>query len=92
MALWEGVRNSLCLFTATPYDGPLSSVLGGVSNRLFSSWKRVCETVRGSLPSLWQDSSELLPVTPLAFPDLALVLLEGSIALPLGGSGVEVLI
>ena len=38
VALWEeGVRNSLCLFTATPCDGPISSVLGGVSNRLFKA-------------------------------------------------------
>ena len=78
MALWEeGLRNSLCLFTATPCYGPTSSIL-----------LAVCV----SLPSLWEDSSELLPVTPLAFPDLALVLLGLGIALLLGGSGVDVLI
>ena len=85
------IRNSLCLFTATPCDGPLSSVLGGVSNRLFKLESEPGLAVRGSLLSLWEDSSELLPVTPLAFPDLALDLLGWDIALPLGGSGVDVL-
>ena len=93
VALWEeGVRNSLCLFTATLCDGPLSSVLGGVSNRLFKAWKQAWLAVCGSLLSLWEDSSELLPVTPLAFSDLALDHLGGNFALPLGGSGVDVLI
>ena len=67
-------------------------ILGGVSNRLFSAWKRAWLDVRGSLQSLWEDSSELLLVTPLAFPDLALDRLGNIIALLLGGSGVDDLI
>ena len=47
-------RNSLCLFTATPCDGSISSILGGVSNRLFKAWKRAWLAVRGSLLLLWE--------------------------------------
>ena len=89
VALWEGVRkDSLCLF---PCDGTSSPVLGGVSKRLLRAMNRAWLAVRGSLLSLWEESSELLPVTPLAFPDLALDLLGGVLALHLGGSGVDVL-
>ena len=69
VALWEeGVWNSLCLFTGTPWDGVSSSDLVGVSNRLFRPSNLVLLAVCGSQ----SDSSELLLVTPLAFSDLAL--------------------
>ena len=89
VALWEGVQNSLCLFIATPCDGPFSSVLGGVSNCLLRAWNRALLAVGHDSLSLWEGSSELLLVTPLAFSDLALGLL-GTLLILGGCSGVEV--
>ena len=85
VALWEEVfQKSLCLLIV-PWDGLSSSDLVGVSNRLFKAWNRAILDVCGSQ----SDSSELPLVTPLAFSDLALALLGGTL-LKGGCSGVEV--
>ena len=87
MALWEEVvRNSLCLFTDTPCGGVSSSDFVGVSNCLFRASNCALLAVCGSQ----SDSSELPLVTPLAFSDLALALLGGTLLIG-GGSGLEVL-
>ena len=86
VALWEeDVRKSLCLFTG-PCSGFSSSDFG-VSNCLLRASNRAFLAVRGSQ----SDSSELPLVTPLAFSDLALACLGGTLFI-LGGSGVEVLL
>ena len=88
VALWEeGVRNSLCLFTSTPCDGVSSLGLFGVSNHLLRASNCAFLAVCGSQ----SDSSELPLVTPLAFSDLALAHLGGTLLI-LGRSGVEVLL
>ena len=88
MALWEeSVRNSLCLFTGTPCDGVSSSDLVGVLNHLLRASNLAFLAVCG----LQSDSSELPLVTPLAFSDLALAHLGGTLLI-LGESGVEVLL
>ena len=86
VALWEEVfRKSLCLLSV-PWDGLSSSDFVGVSNRFFKAWNRAILDVCGSQ----SDSSELPLVTPLAFSDLALALLGGTLLVG-GCSGVEVL-
>ena len=88
VALWEeGVQNSLCLFTGTPCDGVSSSDFVGVSNHLL----RASNLAFLAVCSSQSDSSELPLVIPLAFSDLALARLEGTLLI-LGGSGVEVLL
>ena len=75
VALWEEVLwNNLCLFTGIPCDG-LSSDFVGVSNCLFRASNHAFLDVCGSQ----SDSSELLLVTPLAFSDLALAFLGGTL-------------
>ena len=87
MALWEEVvRKSLCLFTGL-YDGLSSSDLVGVSNHLLRASNHAFLDVCGSQ----SDSTELPLVTPLAFSDLALAGLGGTLLMG-GGSGVEVLL
>ena len=87
MALWEEVfQKSLCLLTV-PWDGLSSSDLVGVSNRLFRAWNRAILDVCGSQ----FDSSELPLVTPLAFSDLALARLGGTLLMG-RCSGVELLL
>ena len=87
VALWEkDVQKSLCLFTGL-CDGLSSLDLVGVSNHLLRASNCAFLAVCGSQ----SDSSELLLVTPLAFSDLALAHLRGTL-LMLGGSGVEVLL
>ena len=87
VALWEEVFwKSLCLLIV-PWDGLSSSDLVGVSNRLFKAWNRAILDVCGSQ----SDSSELPLVTPLAFSDLALAHLGGTLLMG-GCSGVEVLL
>ena len=69
VGLWEeGVQNSLCLFTGTPWDGVSSSDLVGVSNHLLRASNLALLAVCGSQ----SDSSELPLVTPLAFSNPAL--------------------
>ena len=86
VALWEEVfRKSLCLLTV-PWARLSSMDLVGVSNRLFRAWNQAILAVCGSQ----SDSSELPLVTPLAFSDLALAHLGGTLLM--GGSGVEVLL
>ena len=76
VALWEeGVRNSLCLFTGTPCDGVSSSDLVGVSNCLLRASNLAFLAVCGSQ----SDSSELPLVIPLAFSNLALAYLGGTL-------------
>ena len=88
VALWEeGVQNSLCLFIGTPSDGVSSSNLIGVSNHLLRASNLALLAVCGSQ----SDSFELPLVTPLAFSDLALTHLGGTLLI-LGGSGVEFLL
>ena len=88
VALWkEGVWNSLCLFTGTPWDGVSSSDLVGVLNLIL----RASNLALLAVCSSQSDSSELLLVILLAFSDLALAHLGGTLLL-LGGSGVEVLL
>ena len=87
VALWEEAdRESLCLFTV-PCDGLSSSDLVGVSNRLFKASNRAFLDVCGSQ----SDSSELPLVTPLAFSNLALAHLGGTLLMG-GCSGVELLL
>ena len=87
VALWEeDVWKSLCLFTG-PCNGLSSSDLVGVSNCLLRTSNCAFLAVCGSQ----SDSSELPLVTPLAFSDLALAHLGGTLLI-LGGSGVEVLL
>ena len=83
----EVVWNSLCLFTGTPCEGFSSSDFVGVSNYLFRASNHALLAVCGSQ----SDSSELPLVTPLAFSDLALARLGGTLLMG-GGSGVEVLL
>ena len=64
-----------------------SSDFVGVSNCIFKAWNRAILDSCGSL----SDSSELPLVTPLAFSDLALALLGGTLLMG-GCSGVEVLL
>ena len=86
VALWEEVfLKSLCLLNV-PWDGLSSSDLVGVSNCLFKAWNRAILDVCGSQ----SDSSELPIVTPLAFSNLALARLGGTLLMG-GCSGVEVL-
>ena len=86
-ALWEEVfQKSLCLLNVL-WDGLSSSDSVGVSNRLFKAWNRAILDVCGSQ----SDSSELPLVTPLAFSDLALAHLGGTLLMG-GCSGVEVLL
>ena len=86
VALWEEVvRKSLCLLTV-PWDGLSSLDLVGVSNCLFRASNRAFLDVCGSQ----SDSSELPLMTPLAFSNLALARLGGTLLM--GGSGVEVLL
>ena len=59
----------------------------GFQNRFFKAWNRAILDVCGSQ----SDSSELLLVTPLAFSDLALALLGGTLLMG-GCSGIEVLL
>ena len=88
VALWEeDVQNSLCLFTGTLCEGVSSLDFVGVSNHLLRASNCALLTLCGSQ----SDSSELSLVTPLAFFDLALAHLEGTLLI-LGGSGVEVLL
>ena len=75
VALWEeDFRNSLCLLSV-PWDGLSSTDFVGVSNRFFKACNRAILDVCGSQ----SDSSELPLVTPLAFSDLALALLGGTL-------------
>ena len=88
MALWEEVVwKSLCLFTGTPCEKVSSSDFVGVSNCFFRASDCALLAVCGSQ----SDSSELPLVTPLAFSDLALAHLGGTLLMG-GGSGVEVLL
>ena len=82
----EDVQKSHCLFTG-PCKGLSSSDFVSVSNRLLRASNHAFLPVCGSQ----SDSSELLLVTPLAFSNLALACLRGTL-LMLGGSGVEVLL
>ena len=87
VTLWEEVvQNNLCLFTGIPCDGLSSLDFVGVSNHLLRASNWAFLDVCGSQ----SDSSELLLVTPLAFSDLALAHLGGTLLM--GGSGVEVLL
>ena len=87
VAFWEEVvQKTLCLFTG-PCNGLSSLDLVGVSNRLLRASNRAFLAVCGSQ----FDSSELPLVTPLAFSDLALARLGGTLLMG-GGSGVEVLL
>ena len=88
MTLWEeGVQNSLCLFIGTPWDGVSSLDFIGVLNRLLRASNLAFLAVCGSQ----SESSELPLMTPLAFSDLALAHLGGTLLI-LGWSGVEVLL
>ena len=88
--LWHFGRivflKSLCLLDV-PWDWLSSSDFVGVSNRIFRAWNQAILDVCGSL----SDSSELPLVTPLAFSDLALALLGGTLLVG-GCSDVEVLL
>ena len=87
VAPWEEVfRKRLCLLNV-PWDGLSSLDLVGVSNRLFKAWNWAILDVCGSQ----SDSSELPLVTPLAFSNLALAHLGGTLLMG-GCSGVEVLL
>ena len=87
VALWEEVfQKSLCLLIVL-WDGLSSSDLVGVSNHLFRAWNQAILDVCGSQ----SDSSELLLVTPLAFSNLALACLGGTLLMG-GCSGVELLL
>ena len=87
VALWEEVVwKSLCLFTG-PCNGLSSLNLVGVSNCLLRASNCAFLAVCGSQ----SDSFELPLVTPLAFSDLALAHLGGTLLMG-GGSGVEVLL
>ena len=87
VALWEDVfRKSLCLLNV-PWDWLSSSDFVGVSNHIFKAWNRAILDVCGSQ----SDSSELPLVTPLAFSNLALALLGGTLLMG-GCSGIEVLL
>ena len=87
MALWEEVvQKSLCLFTG-PCNGLSSLDLVGVLNCLLRASNHAFLAVCGSQ----SDSSELPLLTPLAFSDLALAHLGGTLLMG-GGSGVEVLL
>ena len=75
VALWEEVvRVSLCLFTG-PCNGLSSSDLVGVSNCLLRASNHALPAVCGSQ----SDSYELPLVTLLAFSDLALASLGGTL-------------
>ena len=84
--LGGGSLESLCLFTG-PCNGLSSSDLVGVSKSLLRASNHAFLAVCGSQ----SDSSELPLVTPLAFSDLALACLGGTLLMG-GGSGVEVLL
>ena len=79
------VYETVCLFT-TPWDGVSSSDLVGVSNCLLRAMKQYLLAVCSSQ----SDSYELLLVTPLAFSNLALAHLGGTLLIVPGESGVEV--
>ena len=89
-SLWhfgrEVFRKSLCLLIV-PWDGLSSSDLVGVSNCLFKAWNWAILDVCGSQ----SDSSELPLVTPLAFSNLALAHLGGTLLMG-RCSGVELLL
>ena len=88
VALWEEVVwKSLCLFTGKLCEGVSSLDFVGVSNCLLRASNHALLAVCGSQ----SDSSELLLVTPLAFSDLALASLGGTLLMG-GGSCVEVLL
>ena len=88
VALWEEEdQYSFCLFTA-PVDGAFPFILGGASKCLLRAMNQALLAVCGSLLSLWE-SSELPLVTRLAFSNLSLGLLGGTLLMG-GGSGVEV--
>ena len=87
VALWEeDVQKDLCLFTGL-CDGLSSSDFVGVLNCLLRASNCSFLALCGSQ----SDSSELLLVTLLAFSNLALACLGGTLLI-LGGSGVEVLL
>ena len=87
VALWEEVFRKSLYLLIVPWDGLSSSDLVGVSNCLLRAWNQAILDVCGSQ----SDSSELLLVTPLAFSDLALARLGGTLLMG-GCLGVELLL
>ena len=81
-----GTLGGGCPEKSLPFHWFMVLDLVGVSNHLFRASNRAFLAVCGSQ----FDSFELLLVTPLAFSDLALARLGGTLLM--GGSGVEVLL